>query len=178
MLSPGRDCREEKRPMEILGLNLWEFIFAIVNFVVLVLLLKKFLFKPITKMLDDRKAAIDEALDAADQARLEVASTEEKIREQIAAARAEADGIIADAKKRGEAIRAEIIENAKKDAKEITESASAQIEEEKKQAIVDLKNQIADMVVLATEKVLADGLTSEQENTLMNKYIQEVGRIQ
>ena len=51
-------------------------------------------------------------------------------------------------------------------------------EEEKKQAIVDLKNQIADMVVLATEKVLADGLTSEQENTLMNKYIQEVGRIQ
>ena len=77
------------------------------------------------------------------------------------------DSIIADAKKRGEAIRAEIIENAKKDAKEITESASAQIEEEKKQAIVDLKNQIADMVVLATEKVLADGLTSEQENTCL-----------
>ena len=79
MLSPGRYCREEKRPMEILGLNLWEFIFAIVNFVVLVLLLKKFLFKPITKMLDDRKAAIDEALDAADQALIYWPITLEKL---------------------------------------------------------------------------------------------------
>ena len=164
--------------MEILGLSLWQFIFTIVNFVILVLLLKIFLFKPITKMLDDRKAAIDEALDAADQARLEVESTETKIRDQIAAARAEADDIIADAKKRGEAIRAEIIETAKNDAKDITAAATAQIEEQKKQAIVDLKNQIADMVLLATEKVLSDGLTPEQEKTLMNKYIQEVGRIQ
>ena len=62
--------------MEILGLNLGEFIFALVNFVVLVLLLKKFLFKPVIKMLDERKAAIDETLNAADQAHLEVASTE------------------------------------------------------------------------------------------------------
>ena len=164
--------------MEILGLNLGEFIFALVNFVILVLLLKKFLFKPVIKMLDERKAAIDEALNAADQARLEVASTEEKIREQIATARSEADAIVADAKQRGEAIRVEIIETAKNEAKAITEAASAQIEEEKKQAIVDLKNQIADMVVLATEKVLADGLTAEQEHNLMTKYIQEVGRIQ
>ena len=164
--------------MEILGLDLWQFIFTIVNFVILILLLKIFLFKPITKMLDDRKAAIDEALTAADQARIEVASTEENIREQIAAARSEADSIIADAKKRGEDIRVEIIESAKNDAKAIAESAAAQIEEEKQQAIVDLKNQIADMVVLATEKVLADGLTAEQESNLMNKYIKEVGHIQ
>ena len=57
--------------MEILGLNLWEFIFTIFNFLLLLFLLKKFLYKPILKMLDDRKKSIDEALDAADSARQE-----------------------------------------------------------------------------------------------------------
>ena len=164
--------------MEILGLNLWEFIFTIFNFLLLLFLLKKFLYKPILKMLDDRKKSIDEALDAADSARQEVAATQENIRKDIAQARAEADAIINDAKKRGEQVKAEIIEAAKAEAKGITEAATAQIEKEKAQAIHDLKAQIADIAMLATEKILTQSLTAEQERTLLDNYIKEVGQIQ
>lgn len=164
--------------MEALGLNIWDFLFAIINFAILLFLLKKFLYKPILKMLDERKVAIDEALDAADAARLEVASSEESLRKEIARARMEADAIIADAKKRGEEVQDKLIIGAKSEAKNITETATAQIEKEKNKAILDLKVQIADMVLLATEKILGDGLTPAQEKNLMDKYIQEVGHIQ
>ena len=164
--------------MEILGLSIWEFIFTIFNFCLLLFLLKKFLYKPIMKMLDDRKASINEALDAAEAARLEAAQSEENIRNEIAKARTEADAIIADAKKRGEEVKNEIVNAAKLEAKSITDAAAAQIEKEKAQAIHDLKTQIADIAILATEKLLTQNLTPQQEKILMDNYINEVGQIQ
>ena len=164
--------------MEILGLSIWEFIFTIFNFCLLLFLLKKFLYKPIMKMLDDRKASINEALDAAEAARLEAAQSEENIRNEIAKARTEADAIIADAKKRGEEVKNEIVNAAKLEAKSITDAAAAQIETEKAQAIHDLKTQIADIAILATEKLLTQNLTPQQEKILMDNYIKEVGQIQ
>ncbi len=164
--------------MDIFNLSIWEFIATLFNFILLLFLLRKFLFKPILKMLDDRKTAIDKALTAADEARLEAENTEINIVAQIAAARADADAIIADAKKRGEEVRKDIIETAKLDAEKIAKAAKAQIEEEKKHAIDELKAQMADLVVLASEKVLASGLTADQEQNLMTKYIDEVSRMQ
>ena len=161
--------------MEILGLSIWEFIFTIFNFCLLLFLLKKFLYKPIMKMLD---ASINEALDAAEAARLEAAQSEENIRNEIAKARTEADAIIADAKKRGEEVKNEIVNAAKLEAKSITDAAAAQIEKEKAQAIHDLKTQIADIAILATEKLLTQNLTPQQEKILMDNYIKEVGQIQ
>ena len=129
-------------------------------------------------MLDDRKASINEALDAAEAARLEAAQSEENIRNEIAKARTEADAIIADAKKRGEEVKNEIVNAAKLEAKSITDAAAAQIEKEKAQAIHDLKTQIADIAILATEKLLTQNLTLQQEKILMDNYIKEVGQIQ
>ncbi len=164
--------------MEILGLSIWDFIFTIFNFIVLLVLLKIFLYKPMMKMLNNRKTSIAEALDAAEAARQEVADTEANIRAEIANARAEADAIIADAKKRGEDAKSEIIESAKVEAKNITDAATAQIEKEKAQAIHEIKTQIADIAMLATEKILTQSLTPEQERALMDNYIKEVGQIQ
>ncbi|MDO4581987.1 MAG: F0F1 ATP synthase subunit B [Bacillota bacterium] len=164
--------------MEILGLNLAEFIFAIVNFLLLLWLLKKFLYKPILKMLDDRKAGIDEALDQAAAAREEVAATAENLRLEIAKARAEAESIIGDARQRGEAARDEIVRAAREEAQALSSNALQQIEREKEKALADLKGQIADMAIMAAEKLLSEKLTAEQEQALLDKYVKEVGRLQ
>lgn len=164
--------------MEILGLSLWEIIATLLNFLLLLWLLKRFLYKPILKMLDERKASIDQALDAADTARQEVAATEQNLRAEIASARAEADAIVADAKNRAEAIHQEIISSAESEARSIATAAAAQIEQEKTQAIRDLKDEIADLVVLTTEKILSSGLSEAQNKALMEKYIKEVERLQ
>lgn len=162
----------------MLSIELNVLIFAIINFVILVTVLTKFLYKPVVKMLDERKNAINEALDSAEQARLEVAGTEEHLRAEITKARAEAASIVADARLRGEAARTDIVEAARKEAGEITKAATAEIEAEKNRAIAELKGQIADMALLATEKLLADGLTDAQQRKLMDKYVKEVGQLQ
>ena len=162
----------------MLEFSLSQIIFTIVNFFVLVGLLVKFLYKPVLKMMDSRRDSINEALDAAEAARKEVASTEAHLRAEIAQARKESDTILADAKKRGEATREEIVAEAKKEAMAIAKAATEEIEAEKRRAIVELKGQIADMALLATEKLLADGLTEAQQHALMEKYIKEVGQLQ
>lgn len=162
----------------MLEFSVSEIIFTIINFVVLVALLGKFLYKPITKMMDDRKTAIDEALDAAEAARIEVASTETRLQAQIAEARKESEAILADARKRAESSREEIVAEARREALAISKAAAMEIENEQRRAIAELKEQIADMVVLTTEKLLADGLTQTQQQTLLDQYVKEVGQLQ
>jgi len=160
-----------------LTIELATIIFAIVNFALLVFLLTKFLYKPTLKMLDERKAGISEALDKADEARREVAATNETIRANMAAARTEAQSIIADSKDRGEAVKDEIIESARTEASAIAEQARIKIIQEKEQALTELKGQIAEISILLAEKILSEGLTAEQEHSLMEKFIKEVGQM-
>lgn len=162
----------------MLHLEISEIVWALVNFAVLVLVLRKFLYKPVMKTLDERRAGIDQALEAAEDARKEVAGTEERLRAEIAASRAEAEAILDAARKRGEETREEIVAAARAEAEQVIVTAKAEIEAEKNRAIAELKGQIADIALLATEKLLNDGITAEQQSRLMDKYIKEVGRLQ
>ncbi|MEG1661142.1 MAG: F0F1 ATP synthase subunit B, partial [Clostridiales bacterium] len=138
---------------------------------------KTFLYKPALKMLDERKAGIEEALDKADAARLEVAATNDTIRANLTQARHEAQALIDEAKNRAEEVKTELILSAKNEAAALTEQARVKIEQEKLQAIAELKNQLAELTVLLAEKVLSGGLTGEQEKLLMDKFIKEVGEL-
>lgn len=159
-------------------LSLSEIIYTIVNFAVLVVLLRLFLYKPILGMLDKRKNEINTALDAAENARKQVAATEENLRAEIARAREQAEAILTEAKTRGEQAREEIVATARREAQALTAQAKAEIESEKNRALAELKGQIADMVLLTTEKLLAGGLTEAQEKALLDQYIKEVGQLQ
>ena len=162
----------------MLEIHLNEVIFAIITFSLLVVGLRMFLYKPIMSMLDKRKEEIDSALNAAEQARIQVASTEENVRAEIARSREQAEAILAEAKTRGESVREEIISAARAEALSLTGQAKAEIEAEKNRALADLKNQIADMALLAAEKVLAGSLTEAQQKSLLNQYVEEVGQLQ
>lgn len=162
----------------MLHLELSDIIWALVNFAILVLVLGKFLYKPIMKTLDDRRAGIDQALQAAEDARKEVAGTEERLRAEISASRAEAEAILADARARGDVAREEIITAARAEATQLVQDAKAEIAEEKERAIAELRSQVADLALLATEKLLAGGITAEQQSRLIDRYIKEIGRLQ
>ena len=95
----------------------------------------------------------------------------------MAAARTEAQSIIADSKDRGEAVKDEIIESARTEASAIAEQARIKIIQEKEQALIELKGQIAEISILLAEKILSEGLTAEQEHSLMEKFIKEVGQM-
>ncbi len=158
-------------------LELPSIIAAIFNFALLVFLLTKFLYKPTLKMLDERKAGINKALDDAEAARKEVAATNDTIRANLLEAKKNAQTIIDDAQKQGEQVKNEIIQAAKVQSQALTDQARIKIEQEKEQAIVELKNQLAELTVMLAEKVLAGGLTEQQQKRLMDKFIKEVGEL-
>ncbi len=160
----------------MLELTLWHILAAIANFVILLVLLKKFLYKPVVKMLDDRKKGIDDALNAAEDARTEVARTGQVIRADLAKARQDAEGILAAARAQGEEAKARIMDEAHHQAEAFTAQARKAIAEEKETAIGELKAQVADLAILLAQKALDGQLTEAQELSLLNKYKNE-GRL-
>ncbi len=153
-------------------------IYAIVNFLILVAVLTKFLYKPIIKMMDDRQKSIDTALDEAQKAKEAVAGTEERIAAQLAEARNEADAILEKARAKAEQSKTEILAEARSAAEQMRSDAAKEIQQEKEQALADLKGQIADLALLATERLLAEQLTESQKHSLMDQYVKDVGQLQ
>jgi len=155
-----------------------EIIFAIVNFLVLLFLLHRFLYKPLLKMMDDRKKSIDEALDSAAAARKEVAETQTVIQAEIAAARAKADELIATAKSGSEKLKEEILVQAKKEAQAITNKAQAEIIREREDAIAALRLEVTGLVMAATRRLLQEAVDENAQNRLFDQYVKNIGQMQ
>lgn len=150
-------------------------IFAIVTFALLALLLRLFLYKPVLAMLDKRKQAIDQALDQAQRTHLEAEQADIRLQEQIAATRLEADRIISAAKARAEEAAAGLIDQAKQEAERISAQAAADIARERERALSELKEQAADLALLAAEKALSSPLTEDQQQALLDSFVEQVG---
>lgn len=153
-------------------------IWTLLNFSALVIGLRFLLYKPIMRMLDKRRQDIDTALLSAEQAKKLAASTEENLRLEIAQARAQAERIVAEAKAQSEQQREEIVTAAREQALSIAAQAKAEIEQEKTRALAEIKGEIADLVLLTAEKLLASSLTAAQEQALLEQYVKQMGQLQ
>lgn len=134
-----------------------------VSFIILLLLLKRFAWKPIMKMLSERETAIDEALTAADKARAEFTVLEEKNQEMARQQKAQHIAMLEEAEK----LRNRIVEEAKDEAKEqanlVLLQARERIEHEKQLAFMELKKDMADISIEIASKVLKEQLKSDQK---------------
>ena len=155
-----------------------EVIFAIVNFLVLLFLLHRFLYKPLLKMMDDRKKSIDDALDSAAAARQEVAETQTIIQADIAQARAKAEELLATAQAGSEKLKEEILEKARAEAHAITAKAQADIAREREEAIAALRLEVTGLVMTATRQLLQGAVDDSAQKRLFDQYINNIGQIQ
>ncbi|WP_242083723.1 F0F1 ATP synthase subunit B [Aestuariivivens sediminis] len=142
-----------------LGLFVWQ----AVLFIALVLLLKKFAWKPILDSVNSREEGIKEALDAAENAKLEMENLQADNQKLLKEARAEREAMLKDARD----MKNKMIEDAKEEAKEasakLIAQAQATIETEKKAAIADLKAQVASLSIEIAEKVVRDELSNKDK---------------
>lgn len=129
-------------------------------------------------MMDDRKKGIEDALNQADQARQEVASTQAVLQSEIDNAKNEARSLVNAAKQDAEKLKAEILQQAKEDAHIISEKAKEQIIREQKEAIADLKKEVATMAVTAAAHILQEEMTAEKQKNLTDKYIENIIHLQ
>jgi F-type H+-transporting ATPase subunit b len=152
------------------GLFFWQ----IVLFVLLLLLLKKFAWKPILEALNSREEGIQNALDEADKARQEMVDLKSSNEKILKEARLERDGLLKDAR----LIKDKMISEAKDDAKiqsnKIIEQARAAIENEKLAAITELKNQVAELSIGIAENIMQDELSNKgKQVSLIEKMLNE-----
>lgn len=154
-----------------LGLFFWQSVL----FIGLVLLLKKFAWKPILDAVNEREEGIQNALDAAEEAKKEMESLNADNERILKEARAERDSLLKEAREVKDKMIADAKEDAQEQAKTIIENAKAAIEVEKKAAISELKTQVAGLSIEIAEKVVKSELDSKKDQlALVDKILGEV----
>ena len=161
------------KAVEALGLNLPQLIAQIVNFFVLLFILRLVAYKPILKMLDERKQKIAEGLNAAEIARAEAASAQANIQAQLDASRKEGQEIVANAQAIATRIQADAREQSAKDREVAVDRARAEIQQERDRAIADLRGEFADITVKAAEKVINQSLDRQAHQRVIDETLAE-----
>ena len=145
--------------------------FTIINIVVLYLILKKLLFKPVTKYMDNRSKKIEDALNMAEEAKKQVAEMKADYDAKLKLAKEEGNQIIEDYKKRADKEYEEAVASARKEAEQIVQKAKVELEVEKEQLVSELKKEMSDLVLNASQKVLKENIDSESNRKLISDFI-------
>lgn len=159
--------------MEALGISLPGLLAQIVNFLLLLFLLSRFAFKPITEMLDRRAERIKESLEAAERASHEASQAQAAIQAQIDEARRQGQTIIEQASRAAEQLRAELAQAAQQEAETIRQRAVADFGLEREKAMAELRRQFADLTVTAAEKVISRSLDRQAHERLILEVLEE-----
>jgi F-type H+-transporting ATPase subunit b len=153
----------------------YTFIFVALNLLILFFFMKKFLFKPVTEFMENRKNSIDQALKDADQAKLEVAEQRKNYEEQIKKIREESDKLINEARVKATREYDDIIANAKKDALAIVEKGRQDVERERAEMLRQVRQQIAMLAISAATKVVEANMDTASNKSMVDKFIDEAG---
>lgn len=149
------------------------FAFTILNIVILYIILRKILFKPVTKYMDNRTKKIQEALEAAEESKKMVRQMKVEYDEKLKAAKDEGQKVIEMYKQMAEKEYNSIIESAKKESDQMIENAKAELQVEKEQLVTSIKGEISDLVLATSEKVLKKNLDNDTNRKLISEFVED-----
>jgi F-type H+-transporting ATPase subunit b len=151
--------------------NLFWVIISALNFIVFFALIWTFAFKPVTRMLEDRKDRIEQGLKDAEQARRDRENAEAERVATLAEARRESNEILARAQKVAQEMRDADIAATKDELERLRTRAAAEIEAEKTRAIGEVRAEVADLALQAASRVIGETMTSERERRLVDEFL-------
>ena len=160
---------------ELLGVNPWTALFTLANTVALFLVLKKFLFKPVLKIIEERQQEIDGMYKDAGEAKTQAQAMQAEYQEKLSAAQETSERLVKEAVARGQHREEEIIRQANQEASAILDKANADIALEKKKAINDAKDEISDIALAIAGKVVGRELNQADQSQLIDHFINELG---
>jgi F-type H+-transporting ATPase subunit b len=163
--------------LEALGINLGYLISQIVNFALLAVLLYFVAYKPILRMLDQRSERIKQGLEDAEQASRRAAEMEQEFEQRLAEARKEGQEIIAQATQMSEKARQDILETAREEARAQVEKAKEEISRERELAMSELRQQVADLSLSISEKVIGEALDQQRQRELIATFLEQTGEL-
>jgi F-type H+-transporting ATPase subunit b len=152
------------------GVMLW----TLVAFGLSFYILKRAAFPRIQEALDKRQRAIEESIDASERTKREADQLLAEYRERLTAARQQADDIVARSRKAGEQLEADFVNRGKERREELLEQARRDIEAETRRAIQEIRAEVADLTIMATEKVTRKTLTTADQRRLVDEAVAEL----
>ena len=152
------------------GLMIW----TLLAFLVAMWILRKYAWPAITEALDKRQRAIEESIDVAERTRREAEELLGEYRERLREARKQADDIMERARRAGEQQERETVQDGRKRREELLEAARRDIEVETQRAIQELRKEVANLTVLATEKVTRKALDDADQRRLVDEALSEL----
>jgi F-type H+-transporting ATPase subunit b len=156
-----------------LGLNLPALIAQLINFTLLLVIFRLLLYKPLLRILDERKKRIEEGLQASDEAKERLTKTEEEVAAEMARARQEAQGIVTQAQQASARIQEEARASARTESEQIIERARQEIQLERDAAISELRKEFADLTITAAERVIRRSLDRKAHSELIEEALAE-----
>ncbi|HUL30438.1 MAG TPA: F0F1 ATP synthase subunit B [Thermodesulfobacteriota bacterium] len=156
-----------------LGIDPALLVVFVVNFIILLVLLRLFLYKPVLKVLDERAKRTKEAMELAEATRKEFELAKGEVQKQIEKGRQEAQAIIAQALQTGERLKEESREEATKQARGIIDRARGELESEREKIVDVLRTEFVDIAISAAEKVIKETLDKEKHRKLVEETLQQ-----
>lgn len=157
----------------MLDIDHWNFIWAAVNFILLFILLKIFLFKPVNKIMDERTRTIQDDLDAAKKSKEEAEALKKEYEDNISDAKQKAQEIIMKAHDDAESEKSAILKKSQEEADQLISDANKTIENERKRVLAQAQTQIADLAIEAASKIIGENLDDEKNRRLVDKFLSD-----
>ncbi|MCH8982076.1 F0F1 ATP synthase subunit B [candidate division KSB1 bacterium] len=154
------------------GLIFW----TAITFIILVLILKRVAWKPILTALDNREKQIADSLNKAEQAKKDAQKILEENQASLAKAEEESKKIIDESRGFADNLKEQMLKESKDQQQKIIEDASAEIERKKNAAFEELKNQIAEISIIAAEKIMKENIDADKNKKIVEKYLTEISK--
>jgi F-type H+-transporting ATPase subunit b len=158
-----------------IGVDFWNALFTLLNFLAVFFVGKKFLWGPVMKIITDRQKEIDDMYTSAGEAQEQANAMRDEYQQKLSAAQQTSERLVKEATLRGQAKEEEIIQKANEEASAILSKAAADIAMEKKKAINDAKDEIAGLSLAIAGKVVERELTSADQQKLIDSFIDGLG---
>jgi F-type H+-transporting ATPase subunit b len=157
--------------MEALGISGLALLAQIVNFVIILFLLNRLAVGPITRILAERRARIDQGLKDAEQARADRENAEQERVDTLAGARREATEILARAQKVAQETRDTDIAATRAELERLRDRATEEIEAEKSRALAELRGEVTNLALAAAGKVVGETMPGERQRRLVEEFL-------
>ncbi len=158
-----------------IGFNPWTALFTLLNMVITFLILKKFLFKPVNKMIGDRQKEIDDIYSEAEKTKAEAEQMKADYDGHLLQAKSTSDEIIQTARQEAFRQSEEILHQARSEAEDIRDKAMSDVELEKKKAVNEVKDDISRLALEIAEKVVERELDASDEDRLFEEFLEKMG---
>lgn len=157
------------------GVNFWTALFVLLNTLTIYFVAKKFLFKPVMEMIQNRQKEIDDMYAEADAAKANAEAMEAEYKSRLADAQETSDTLVKEAMARGKNREEEIVRQANREADAIREKATQDIAREKQKALNDAKDEISSIALEIAGKVIGESMDGEKQQKLVDNFLAELG---